>query len=98
LRREGKEEARRPGAGFDGGRGAAQPESGHPSFVGEEDMEGREVGLPALIGLGWGKSSFETHLCTCLQWTSILERRSFRGVNRAAPYERIGNTSEWASR
>ena len=51
---------------------------------------GRHYAAPR-IGTGVDRKKLVTHLCTCLQWTSILLSRPLVGVNRSARYERIGN-------
>ena len=48
----------------------------------------------ARIGTGVDRKQLVTYLCTCRQWTSILLRSPLVGVNRSAPYERIGNIKQ----
>ena len=46
------------------------------------------------IGTGVDRKQLVTHLCTCRQWISIILRSPLEGVNRSAPYERIGNIKQ----
>ena len=48
----------------------------------------------ARSGTAVDRKQLVTHLCTCRQWTSILLRSPLVGVNRSAPYERIGNIKQ----
>ena len=57
-------------------------------------MSGGRHDSAARISVGVDQKQLVTHLSTCCQWISILLRSPWVGVNRSAPYERIGNIKQ----
>ena len=63
-------------------------------LCGRRTVSGGRHNSAARIGTGVDRKQLVTHLCTCRQWTSILLMSPLLGVNRSAPYERIGNIQQ----
>ena len=63
-------------------------------LCGRRTVSGGRHDSVARIGTGVDRKQLVTYLCTCRQWTSILLRSPLVGVNRSAPYERIGNIKQ----
>ena len=63
-------------------------------LCGRSTVSGGRHDSATRIGTGVDRKQLVTHLCTCRQSTSILLRSPLVGVNRLAPYERIGNIKQ----
>ena len=93
----GKDLRRRAEAGsLDVGEEMSLSPTIHP-FCERRTVSGGRHSSPARIGTAVDRKQLMTPLCNCRPWTSILLRYPLVGVNRSAPYERIGNIKQWAS-
>ena len=90
LSRVGKDLQRRAEAGFIDVREEISLRAAIRLLCGRRTARGGRHDSAARIGVAVDRKQLVTHLCTCRQWTSILLRSPLVGVNRSAPYERMG--------
>ena len=94
LSRDGKDLQRRAETGLMDVGEEMTPRAAMRLLGGRSTESGERHDSAARIRLGVGWEQLVTHLCTWRQWTSILLRRPLVGVNRSAPYDRIGNIEQ----